>query len=58
MTRGVGSDDGEGSCTDVPFAVELLFEVPFMAADAAPLLKVSDEEMPLIGGIEEPGSFL
>ena len=58
MIRGLGSNDGEGFCTAVPFAVETLFEVPFMAEDAAPLLKVSDEEMPLIEDIEEPGSFL
>ena len=57
MIRGLGSDDGEGSCTAVPFAVEMLFEVPFVGKDVALLFEAFKGEVPFAVGIEEPGSF-
>lgn len=50
MIRGLGSDEGGGSRTAVPFAVETLFKL-------MSLFEVFDGEVPLVVGIEEPGSF-
>ena len=57
MTNGLESDDGEGSSTAVPFAVEIWLEKPFMGKDAVSEVEITGGAVPFVVGIEDPGSF-
>ena len=57
MIRGPESADGQGSCTAVPIAVEILLEMPPVGEDVTSLFEVLDGCILFAGGIEEPGSF-
>lgn len=57
MIKGLGSEGGEGSCTVVLFVVEIMFEVPLVGEYGTSPFEVSNGEVTLAAGIEEPGSF-
>lgn len=57
MIRGLVSDDAQGSCTAVPFAVEKWFEMPLVGEDVMAMLEVIDGGVSFKVGIEEQGSF-